>query len=473
MGQNTHSLLVKDIDYLVTMDQSRRVIEDGWLLVKDNTIAALGGLGDVPPEAEETVDADGHIVLPGLVNTHHHFYQNLLRVMPPSQNAGLFGYLNELYYTMGSLTNEMVYVSSLVGIAELMLSGCTTTSDHFYLHVNDTSHDTEIDAARELGIRFHLCRGSLSVGRSQGGLSPDDVVEDEDDILADCERLAKTYHDVNPGAMVRLAVAPCSVMEISSRLMRESAVLARKFGLGLHTHLAETQDDVAYCMERFGKRPVQFAADLGWVGPDTWFAHAVHVNPEEIALLADTDTGVAHCPGANMRLGSGVAPIRDMLTKGVRVGLGVDGSASNDSSHLLAEARKAMLLQRVHYGADALSATEVLEMATLQGAGLLQRDDIGALEPGMMADFVGYDLNQLGYSGALHDPVAALVFCTPSQVSFSVINGKVVVQGGRITDLDLPDLVSRHNRLAKEIIARSEARHGHDLTSRVWRRIGE
>lgn len=255
--------------------------------------------------------------------------------------------------------------------------------------------------------------------------------------------------------------------------MRECAALARKFGLGLHTHLAETEDDVAYCLERFGKRPVQFAADLGWIGPDTWFAHAVHVNSEEITLLADTNTGVAYCPGANMRLGSGIAPIRDMLAKGVKVGLGVDGSSSNDSSHMLAEARRAMLLQRVRYGADSITATQVLEMATLQGANLLQRDDLAVLAPGMVADLIGFDLNHLHYAGALHDPVAALVFCTPGQVSFSVINGKVVVEEGRIINLDLPALIRRHNQLAKEIVTRSEARYGHDLTSQVWRKIGE
>lgn len=471
--RNNSSLLVKNIDYLVTMDQSRRVIEDGWLLAKGNKVAALGGAREEQPEAEKILDADGHIVLPGLINTHHHFYQNLLRVLPSSQNSGLFGYLKELYYAMGSLTNEMLYSSSLVAMAELMLSGCTTTADLSYLHVNDISLDTEIDAARELGIRFHLCRGSLTVGQSGGGLSPDEIIEDEDEVLADSERLAKTYHDVEAGAMVRIALAPCSVMEISSRLMRECAALARKFGLGLHTHLAETEDDVAYCLERFGKRPVQFAADLGWIGPDTWFAHAVHVNSEEIHLLADTNTGVAYCPGANMRLGSGIAPIRDMLAKGVKVGLGVDGSSSNDSSHMLAEARRAMLLQRVRYGADSITATQVLEMATLQGAKLLQRDDLAVLAPGMVADLIGFDLNHLHYAGALHDPVAALVFCTPGQVSFSVINGKVVVEEGRIINLDLPVLIRRHNQLAKEIVTQSEERYGHDLTSQVWRKIGE
>jgi cytosine/adenosine deaminase-related metal-dependent hydrolase len=470
---NNSSLLVKNIDYLVTMDESRRVIEDGWLLAKGNRIAALGAAGQQPPEADQVLDANGHIVLPGLINTHHHFYQNLLRALPSAQNFGLFGYLKELYYAMGSLTNEMLHSSSLAAMAELMLSGCTTTSDHSYLHVNDIALDTQIDAARQLGMRFHLCRGSMTVGQSGGGLSPDEIVEDEDEVLADTERLAKTYHDTQPGAMVRIAVAPCSVMEISARLMRECASLARRYGLGLHTHLAETQDDVAYCLERFGKRPVQFAADVGWTGPDTWLAHCVHVNPEEIALLADTKTGVAYLPGANMRLGSGIAPIRDMLAKGVRVGLGVDGSSSNDSSHLLGEARRGMFLQRVRYGANCLTATQVLEMATLGGASLLQRDDLAVLAPGMVADLIGFDLNQLHFVGAMHDPVAALVFCEPGQVSFSVINGKVVVEDGRIAHLDLPTMIRRHNELSKEIVNRSEARYGHDLTSLAWRRIGE
>ncbi len=473
VSENISSLLIKNIDWLITMDEERRVIGDGWLLIRDNTVAALGDAGETVPTAEEVLDASGHIVLPGLINTHHHLFQTLLRAVPTIQDAELFPWLKELYLLMGSLTDEMVYVSSLVGLAELILSGCTTTEDHFYLSVNDTSFDTEITAARRLGIRFHLSRGSFSVGQSQGGLPPDDIVEDEDDVLADCQRLVETYHDPEPGAMVRIELAPCSPFSVSPRLMRESAEMARRYGVGLHTHLAETRDEEAYCLERYGQRPVQYAADLGWIGSGVWYAHGVHLNAEEIALLARTGTAVAHCPSSNMRLGSGIAPVREMLAQGVTVGLGVDGSASNDASHMLAEVRMAMLLQRVKHGAAAMSATQALEMATLQGARLLRRDDVGALRPGMSADFVGFDLHQLSYAGALHDPVAALVFCAPTQVSFSVINGRLVVRDGQLLTADLPALIAHQNHLAAEMVARTEERFGRRFSGRVWRRIGE
>jgi 8-oxoguanine deaminase len=465
------SLLVEHINYLVTMDADRRVLRDAWLLVQGNTLAALGEASQPPPTAETVIDARGHLVMPGLINTHHHFFQTLLRAVPSFQDAGLFPWLKEIYLLMGSLTDEMVDASSRVALAELLLSGCTTAQDHFYLCVNDSSFDTEIKAAQELGVRFHLSRGSFSIGQSQGGLPPDEIVEDEDAILSDCERLVRTYHDPRPGAMVRVDLAPCSPFSVSERLLRESAQMARRLGVGLHTHLAETKDEEEYCVEHFGRRPVQWMADLDWVGSDVWYAHAVHLNADEIGLMSRSGTGVAHCPSSNMRLGSGIAPVREMLGEGVKVGLGVDGSASNDSSHLLAEARMALLLQRAKHGAQALTATQALEMATLEGARVLGRDDIGALKVGMAADFVGFDLNQLALAGAMHDPVAALVFCTPSQVSFSVIDGRVVVQDGQILGLDLPALIARHNRLAGEMVARTEARYGHDFSNRVWRRI--
>jgi cytosine/adenosine deaminase-related metal-dependent hydrolase len=465
------SLLVKNIDTLITLDDERRVLRGAWLFVRAGRVAALGDAGQPAPEADSMIDAAGHLVLPGLINTHHHFFQTLLRAVPSFQNAGLFTWLKELYLLMGSLTDEMVHVSTQVALAELLLSGCTTAQDHFYLAVNDTSFDTEIRAARQLGVRFHLSRGSFSIGQSQGGLPPDEVVEDEDAILADCERLVRTYHDPRPGAMVRVELAPCSPFSVSERLMRESAALARRLGVELHTHLAETQDEEQYCLEHFNRRPVEWMADLGWVGGDVWYAHAVHVNAAEVGLMARTGTGVAHCPSSNMRLGSGIAPVCAMLAEGVKVGLGVDGSASNDSSHMLAEARMAMLLQRARHGATALTATQALELATLEGARVLGRQDIGALKPGLAADFIGFDLNQPGFAGALHDPVAALVFCAPAQVSFSVINGCLVVSEGRIRGLDLPALVAHHNRLAREIVERTEARYGHDFSAQVWRRV--
>ncbi|GIK42595.1 MAG: 8-oxoguanine deaminase [Chloroflexota bacterium] len=468
MPEPIPSLLVKNIDWLVTMDDQRRVIQNGWLLVQNNMIAAIGDAGEVTPEADKVLDAVGHIVLPGLVNTHHHFFQTMLRSVPVLQNVSLFPWLKDLYLLMGSLTDEMVYASSRLALAELVLSGCTTTEDHFYLAVNDTAFDTEIRAAQEMGIRFHLGRGSFSVGQSQGGLPPDDIVEDEDDILADCQRLVQTYHDPNPGAMVRIELAPCSPFSVSERLMRESAEMARKYGVGLHTHLAETKDEEVFCLEIYGKRPVDYAADLGWLGGDVWYAHGVHLNDSEIKRMANTGTAVAHCPCSNMRLGSGIARVRDMLQAGMIVGLGVDGSASNDSSHMLAEVRQAMLLQRVKYGADAMTATQALEVATLQGSKLLRRDDIGVLQPGMAADFIGVTLHQLGYAGALHDPVAALIFCTPAQVSFSAINGQVVVEGGQLLTADVETLINEQNRLAAELVKRTEKRFGRSFVERSW-----
>jgi cytosine/adenosine deaminase-related metal-dependent hydrolase len=434
-------------------------------------IEGIGSSGDPAPKADQVLDASGRIVTPGLVNTHHHLFQTLLRAVPSFQNAELFPWLHDLYLLMGSLTDEMVYTSSLLGLSELLMSGCTTAQDHFYLAVNDTSFDTEIRVARELGIRFHLSRGSFSVGQADGGLPPDEIVEDEDDILADCERLFDAYHEAEPGGMVRIDLAPCSPFSVSPRLMEESAAMARRKGALLHTHLAETKDEESFCLETYGRRPVQYVADLGWTGPDTWYAHAVHLDDEEIALMGATGTGVAHCPSSNARLGSGIARLGDMLGAGVPVGLGVDGSASNDSSHMLAEARMAMLFQRAVRGADAMTATQALELATLGGAGVLRRDDIGTLAPGKAADLVGFDLRQIELAGALHDPVAALVFCTPPTVDFSIINGRQVVTDGRPVGMDLDEIVANHNRLASEIMARTETRHGRSFTDRTWRRL--
>jgi 8-oxoguanine deaminase len=464
------SLLIQNIDWLVTMDADRRVLRNAWVHITGNTIAALGvGQASAPP-ADRVLDATGMLVMPGLVNTHHHFFQTLLRAVPTLQDLNLFGWLKELYLLMGSLTDEMVYVSSKVALAELLLSGCTTAEDHFYLGVNDTAFDTEIRAAQEMGVRFHLSRGSFSVGQSQGGLPPDEIVEDEDAILADCQRLVETYHDGRTGAMVRIELAPCSPFSVSPRLMRESVAIARRYGVGLHTHLAETKDEEAFCLDRYGKRPVQYAADLDWLGPDVWYAHAVHLDSAEVELLGRTGTGVAHCPSSNMRLGSGIAPIVEMLEHQVPVGLAVDGSASNDSSHMLAEARMAMLLQRVKHGADAMAPSQALELATLQGARVLRRDDIGAIRPGLCADLIGFDLSCLAYAGSGHDPVAALVLCAPQTVEFSVINGQPVVLNGQILNLDLDALVARHNQVSATLVTMAEERYGAQFRRRDWRR---
>ena len=338
-------------------------------------------------------------------------------------------------------------------MAELMLSGCTASSDHLYIYPNGYRLDDSIEAAHRIGMRFHAARGSMSVGQSKGGLPPDCVVEDERAILKDTQRLIETHHDAGRHAMTRIVVAPCSPFSVSRDLMRESASLARSHRVSLHTHLAENANDVAYSREKFNMTPAQYAEDCGWVGPDVWHAHCVHLDQDGIKLFAATGTGVAHCPCSNMRLGSGIAPVRAMLDAGVNVGLGVDGSASNDSGHMLAEVRQAMLLQRVGFGPDAMTARQALEMATLGGAKILNRDDIGALAPGMSADIALFRLDQIGFAGALHDPVAALAFCTPSNVDCSIINGRVVVRDGQLVTLDLPVLLERHQRLAFALAA--------------------
>ncbi len=446
------TLLIKNASILVTMDKARREIEDGAVLVNDNVIEVVGPTGELPAQADHIIDASGMIVLPGLVNTHHHLYQTLTRCLLQVQDAPLFDWLKTLYPIWANLTGEAVYISALVGLAELLLSGCTTSTDHLYIFPNDVQLDDEIRAAQDLGIRFQPCRGSMSLGKSEGGLPPDSVVEEEEAILADCLRLIEEYHDPRPYAMTRISIAPCSPFSVTPELMRESASLARQYGLHLHTHLAETLDEEEFCLERFGKRPVQYAADLGWVGPDVSYAHGVYLNQEEIRLLAQEGTGVAHCPTSNMRLGSGIAPVREMLDAGMKVGLAVDGSASNDSSHMLAEARMAMLLQRVRGGPQALSAREALEMATLGGANLLGRDDIGSLGPGKAADLVAIDLGRLEYAGAQHDPVAALLFCAPVKVDLSIINGRVVMEDGRIVGMDMERVIRRHNEMARQMV---------------------
>jgi cytosine/adenosine deaminase-related metal-dependent hydrolase len=407
-----------------------------------------------------------HVVLPGLVNTHHHLCQSLTRVI--AQDADLFTWLTTLYPIWANLTDEAIYVSTLTGLAELALSGCTTSSDHLYIYPNDCTLDSQIRAAGEIGMRFHASRGSMSLGESKGGLPPDRVTEDEAFILRDTRRLIETYHDPRRHAMLRVVVAPCSPFTVSPDLMRESAALARAYGVRMHTHLAETIEEETFCLEAFGQRPVAYAESLGWTGEDVWHAHCVHLNSQEIALFGRTGTGVAHCPSSNMRLASGICPVPALWQAGGKVGLGVDGSASNDGGHLLGEARQAMLLQRVapdRYLSEApggrggfaglgraMTARQALEMATLGGAAVLGRDDIGYLAPGMSADFIAVDLKQLAYAGALHDPVAALIFCQPVQVNLSVINGRVVVQDGVLQTIEVEPLIQRHNAISLALV---------------------
>jgi 8-oxoguanine deaminase len=450
------TLLLRNATLLATMDDARRTIPDGGVFVRDNVIEVVGPGADLPQTADRVLDARGMVVLPGLVNTHHHLYQTLTRALPPVENAKLFDWLTYLYPIWAQLTPEAVYTSAKVGLAELLLSGCTTASDHLYLLPNGSSIDDEIRAAQELGIRFHPCRGSMSLGQSAGGLPPDSVVQTEDEILADCERLFNRYHDPRPHSMLRLVIAPCSPFSVTGESMVRSAGWARQRGLMLHTHVAETCDEQDYTLAHFGARPVAYMERLGWVGPDVWYAHAIYLDAAEIQLLARTGTGVAHCPTSNMRLGSGIALIREMLDAGVKVSLGVDGSASNDSSHLFAEARQALLLQRVTKGADALTVREALWLATRGGAAVLGRDDIGALAPGKAADFVGVRLDRLDYAGAAcHDPLGALILCHPPKVDLSVINGRVVVEGGAIPGLDVERLVARQNEIARTMVRRS------------------
>ena len=447
------TLLVRHADLLATMDDADTRWPDGGLYAVDNAIVQVGPTAELPSTADRTIDARGMLILPGLVNTHHHFFQTLTRNLPAAQNAGLFDWLRVHYPVWAGLTPEAIRVATEVALAELILSGCTTASDHTYLWPNGARLDDQIEAARAMGVRFHAARGSMSVGESKGGLPPDSVVEDEDDILRDSRRLIETYHDPARFAMLRLVLAPCSPFSVSPDLMRESVALARASGVHAHTHLAETRDEETYCRETFGKTPVELAEDLGWTGPDVWHAHVVHAHPPEIARLGRTRTGIAHCPTSNMRLASGIAPLRAWQTAGCRVGLGVDGSASNDGSHLLAEARQALLLQRVGGHPAALTATEALRLATRGGAETLGRDDIGSLAPGMAADFVGFRLDALGLAGgAVHDPLAALIFCQPPTVDLNVIDGRVRVQDGHLLGVDLPTLIARHNAIARALV---------------------
>jgi len=450
----TETLLIRNASRIETFDDTWRAHEGASIFVRDNVIEAIGSADDLPSTADRTVDASGTIVLPGLVNTHHHFYQTLTRNVPGTQDVKLFDWLVTLYPIWSKLTPEAMRASTAVALAELLKSGCTTAFDHTYIWPNGSRVDDQIEIARDMGVRFHASRGSMSLGESKGGLPPDRVVEDEDAILTDCERVIDAYHDASRNAMTRIVLAPCSPFSVSRELMIESAALARRKGVHLHTHLAETVDEEAFCVERFGRRPVELAEDLGWTGADVWHAHMVHPSPDECARLGATRTGVAHCPTSNMRLASGIAPIGALRKAGARVGLGVDGSASNDSSHLLMEARQAMLLQRVGSSDPAaLTARDALWLATRGGAAVLGRDDIGYLAPGMAADIIGFSLETIDLAGgAVHDALASLVFCRPPDVDFAIVNGRPLIEGGRFLNLDTAALVRRHNEIARSLV---------------------
>ena len=447
--------LIRHARMLVTMDDTGREIANGSVALKGGAIVAVGADVELAPwaeSAETIIDASGCVVTPGLVNTHHHLFQTLTRAVPAGQDALLFDWLKCLYPIWARYRPEDVYVSAQLGLAELALSGCTLSSDHLYMYPDGVRLEDTIDAARSIGIRFHPTRGSMSIGESSGGLPPDSLVEAEADILEDCLRVIDAFHDASEGSMVRIGVAPCSPFSVSRELMRDSALLARDKRVMMHTHLAENDEDIAYSLERFGCRPGQFAEELGWTGADVWHAHCVKLDKDEIRSFAASRTGVAHCPCSNCRLGSGVAPVRDMLSAGVPVGLGVDGSASNDSGHLLLEARQAMLMQRVVGGADAISAREVLRVATRGGAETLGRGDCGVIAAGKRADLVIWDTNTPVLLGAW-DPVAALIFCAPVSARDVFVEGRTVVAEGRLVTADWASIVEGAGRSLKNLMS--------------------
>src|SRR5689334_11675716 len=455
------ALLIKNA-HIVTMDDHQREIPEGGLFIRRGLIEEVGEMRDLPTTADEVLDLKGHVVLPGMVNTHHHFYQTLTRAVPAAQDANLFNWLKTLYPIWARPQTDDIFTSAQTALAELALSGCTTASDHLYLFPNGSKLDDEIAAAQEIGLRIQASRGSMSLGASQGGLPPDSVVDSEDSILKDSQRLIEQYHDSKPGAMVQIVLAPCSPFSVTSDLMKQSAKLAREYGVHLHTHLAETEDEEQFCLQKFGHRPVGYMQEVGWVGEDVWFAHAVYVNPDEIQVFAKHQCGVAHCPTSNMRLASGIAPLKEYLAAGVNVGLGVDGSASNDGAHLLSEVRNAMLVSRLKEGITGYSlsddpnrklmtARQALYLGTRGGAAVLGRNDIGSLEAGKCADFFAVNLNQLGFAG-MHDPVSAVVFGQPVNVDYTVVNGKFVVKQGQLVTVDRGQLIERHNKAAKRLL---------------------
>ena len=446
------TLLLKNAAVIATMNDSDDELRGNSIYCEDGMIKQIGPLVNLPDTADKILDLSGLVVIPGMINTHHHLFQNLTRVIPQAQNESLFGWLSTLYPIWCGLGPKHIYISSAVGLAELVLSGCTTSTDHQYLFPGGARLDDSIEAADDIGIRFHPTRGSMSIGESRGGLPPDALTEYEDDILKDCERVISQFHDDSPNAMIKIALAPCSPFSVSNDLMIQTAVLARENNLCMHTHLAENQEDVEYSLAKYNMRPGEYAESLGWLGDDVWHAHCVQLDSDEVKLLGKTNTGIAHCPCSNMRLGSGIAPLLEMFKQNVRVGLGVDGSSSNDSGHMLNEARQAMLLQRVKHGASAISARNILKTATRGGAEVLRRDNIGQIAPGFSADLAIYDTNSIDLAGTHNDPIAALIFCGPIKTKHTVINGKVVVESGNLTSMNLEKLLRKHRALSIDLI---------------------
>ncbi len=425
----------------------------GDLLIEDGRLVTAS-----PQPPARVLDLTGCIAVPGLINTHHHLYQTLTRGLPAAQNAELFEWLTTQYPIWAGLDAEMVYWSAVCGLSELVLSGATTVSDMFYVFPegSDVTLDAVIQAAKDVGVRMHAGRGAMSLGQRDGGLPPDSVVQTPEAILADVERLVALHHDPSEGSMLRIDLMPCSPFSVTPELMVAMRDVARRHGLLLHTHLAETLDEERFCLERFGKRPLALLEELGWLGEDVYLAHGIHFNDEEIALLGRTRTGIAHCPSSNMRLGSGIARVLELVEAGARVGLAVDGSSSNDGGSMLAEARQALLLGRMRYGVG-YSAHQAMRLATRGGAEVLNRPELGGLAPGMRADIAIYDLNDVAYAGAaVHDPLAALALCQTTRPKHIFIDGRHVVEDGRLTTIDLPAAVRQHNQLAGKL-ARTSA----------------
>lgn len=446
------TLLIQNARVLVTMNDGVE-LEHGYLFARDGWIEAVGQADEVPDTADDVIDLTGHVVLPGLVNTHHHLYQTLTRAVPGAQDVGLFPWLQTLYPIWARMTPDHIRVATRLGLTEMALTGATTVFDHQYLWPNGSRIDDQFEGADGLNIRFAASRGSMSLGESNGGLPPDSVVEDEQHIFDDTARAVDQFHDSGRGSMRSVMIAPCSPFSVTPDLMRASAAQARDLGVLLHTHVAETRDEEKFCLENFGMRPVEYMEDLGWTGPDVWFAHAVHVADDEVKRLSASATGVAHCPTSNMRLASGMAPVVRFMESGARVGLGVDGSASNDSADMIGEVRQTMLVNRLSQSLEGqeeglISARDALELATIGGASLLGRDDLGRLAPGYAADLIAIDLDRIEFAGALHDPVAAVVFCAPVRVDHSWVGGRPLVADGNVVGVDQPSLVEEHNRLS-------------------------
>ena len=467
------TLLIHNAHTIATLNDAGDELRNASVFVRDKRIEAIGPASQLPHTADRVIQAEHHVVIPGMVNTHHHMSQSLTRAIPGVQNAELFSWLTGLYPIWAGLQPDMIYASTQTAMAELLLSGCTTSSDHLYIYPNGVKLDDCIAAAQEIGMRFVATRGSMSVGQSKGGLPPDNVVEQEDAILKDTQRLIERYHDASHGAMTQVAVAPCSPFSVSQDLMRLSAEMARHYGVRLHTHLAENDHDIAYSLEKFNRTPTQYAEDLGWLGNDVWHAHCVKLDDEGISLFAATRTGIAHCPCSNMRLASGIAPVRKMIEAGVPVGLGVDGSASNDAAHMVNEARQAMLLARLRkslegprlnaegktiFGCDTapmeMTARDALRLATRGGAEVLGRKDIGQLGVGWCADMALFDLRNLSFAGgAVHDAIGSLMLCASAPAAYTVVNGRVVVSEGQLTSVDLGNVIERHNKFAVQLAA--------------------